>query len=173
MYLGVCGVRFPSDTLLRRIERHEKRAVQIGTDCEGEYVLSPVLMAWGLLREPSMKNQWLIRIARRGRSADMCRLFSMKGRSRQATVWTLSLVLLVSPFIVSPGNGSEIPEWPQERDERLSVVESQILDVQRKLFSARLHNEEEKREELEKQMKELEREQVKLLRASGYQFPPQ
>jgi len=49
----------------------------------------------------------------------------------------------------------------------LSVVESQIVDLQRKLLTARATNDEEKRKQLEKQKDELEQEQVKLLRASG------
>jgi hypothetical protein len=83
----------------------------------------------------------------------------------------LTLLLLGSPLLLSSGNASDIPEWPHEREQRLEAVESEILDVQRKLFAARMNNDEAKRKELEKRMDELEREEVKLLRASG-KFPP-
>jgi predicted TIM-barrel fold metal-dependent hydrolase len=90
---------------------------------------------------------------------------------RHVAVSGLLLAFGACPFLVSAGYGSDVPEWPQEREDRLSVVESQILDVQRELFRARVTNDETKKTELEKRMKELEKEQVKLLRASG-QFPP-
>ena len=91
-------------------------------------------------------------------------------RPRRTRVRSLLFVLAASPCFLSAASASEIPEWPREREERLSAVESKILDVQRELFTARVRNDEAKQTELKKQMKELEREQVRLLRATG-QFP--
>jgi hypothetical protein len=90
---------------------------------------------------------------------------------RNAAVSGLLFAFAVCPLFVPAGYGSDIPEWPHEREERLSVVESQILDVQRELFTAKVTNDEAKKKDLEKRMKELEKEQVRLLRANG-QFPP-
>lgn len=96
------------------------------------------------------------------------RLESTIRRVRGAAI----LLAFGSVFFLAPAaHGADIPEWPHDREERLSVVESQLLDVQRELFAARMANDEAKREKLEKRKKELEREEVKLLRASG-QFPP-
>lgn len=82
------------------------------------------------------------------------------------------MLLFGTCFLFVPAvYGGDIPEWPHEREERLEVVESQLLDVQRELFAAKMTNDEAKREKLEKRKKELEEEEVKLLRATG-QFPP-
>jgi hypothetical protein len=83
----------------------------------------------------------------------------------------LVVYLCAHPLPISADEASQIPEWPYEREERLRAVESEILDVQRKLFSAKMTNDDEKRADLEKQMQGLEKEQVKLLRAKG-EFRP-
>ena len=119
-----------------------------------------------------MNNRALIPVVgRRSPLRNGCSPPSLRSVLRWAIVWGLPFFLFAAPLFVSAGNGSEIPEWPHEQQERLRAVESEILDVQRKLFVARVNNDEQNRTELEKQMKELEREQVKLLRATG-QFPP-
>jgi hypothetical protein len=119
-----------------------------------------------------MNNGVLIPVVgRRSLLHDGCSPRSLRSISRWVIVWSLPFFLFAAPLFVSVGNGSEIPEWPHEQQERLRAVESEILNVQRKLFVARVNNDEQNRVELEKQMKELEREQVKLLRATG-QFPP-
>ena len=94
----------------------------------------------------------------------------MKRRLRRAAVRGLPFVVSGALLLLSPASGSEIPEWPHEQDQRLSELESELLDVQSKLFTARATNDEAKRIELEKRKKELDREHVKLLRATG-QFP--
>lgn len=90
---------------------------------------------------------------------------------RRIAVSSLVAVLCMAPVAISADEASDVPEWPHEREERLRTVESEILDVQQKLFVAKFDNDEANRAKLEKQMEKLEKEQVKLLRASGA-FPP-
>jgi hypothetical protein len=52
-------------------------------------------------------------------------------------------------------------------DDRLSQVESQVVDKMRELSAARLRNDDDAVQRLTKEFKELEDEQVKLLRATG------
>ena len=92
---------------------------------------------------------------------------SCNDRRRPVAFWSLLVLLLVSVLVGYSANASDIPEWPHERESRLNVVESQILDVQRKLLTARVTKDTGKQKELEKQKKELEREQIQLLRANG------
>jgi hypothetical protein len=111
-----------------------------------------------------MKTRTLIRMPGSHRS-------SVKTRLRRAALCSLPFLLLGSPLFLATSNGSDIPEWPHEQEERLSVVESELVDLQRKLLIARATNDEANQQQLEKRKKELERAQVNLLRATG-QFPP-
>jgi hypothetical protein len=128
-------------------------------------------MAWGLLGKPGMEDQSLIDLGNGRRPFDVCAHVRSLGKSlRQLAIWSL-LISSGATVLVPAAYGSEIPEWPHEREARLETVESQILDVQRALFAARMSQDDAKRAELEIKMKKLEDEQVKLLRASGHLRP--
>ena len=81
-------------------------------------------------------------------------------------VGLLAVMALLSPLPAV--SGKDMPFWPSPEEERLLEVEGQVLDLQRKLSAARRRGEDEKKvEKLGKEFRTLQKERVKLLRATN------
>ena len=81
----------------------------------------------------------------------------------------LSLALSVAfAWPASPtAEAQEVPEWPSEQVQRLSQLESDLLETQRQLAAARRELNASAVEKLSKEFKDLQDERVQLLRATG------
>jgi hypothetical protein len=91
--------------------------------------------------------------------------------TRRFLVGAAIVVTLGTWMRPSTATGTDIPYWPSDQAKRLKEVQNHSLDLQRKLFVARMQQHHEEVETLSKQMKTLQDEEVQLLRATG-QLPP-
>jgi hypothetical protein len=73
---------------------------------------------------------------------------------------------LLAAVSVQPAMADDAP-WPSDLESRLAVVDTQVLDTQRKLFAARQTGDAQEVERLSKKFKTLREEHVKLLRATN------
>lgn len=81
---------------------------------------------------------------------------------------SLSLALALAVGTVpSVAHGADSLEWPSEQSERLATVQAQSHALQQKLFAARLQQDDEAVRRLTSEIKELHKQEVELLRASG------
>ncbi len=83
----------------------------------------------------------------------------------RALLW---LLLSAAPVFALPQvtAAAQTNYWPQDAEERLSQVEPQALDKMRELSAAQLRGDQNAAERLTKELKELQGERFKLLRAT-------
>ena len=83
----------------------------------------------------------------------------------------LALALALSVAVAWPASATaeaqDVPEWPSEQVQRLSQLESDLLETQRRLAAARREQNTSAVEKLSKEFKELQDERVQLLRTTG------
>lgn len=89
---------------------------------------------------------------------------------RRSHMRALLGALILSGSLASAVLGEDIPQWPHEQQARLREIETNLLEVQRKLANARRANDVPAIETLGAEFKSIQKERMALIRATDGQL---
>lgn len=82
----------------------------------------------------------------------------------------IALAFALAGWLLGPpyaAGDDAAPQWPSEVDEELRQADEKVLELQGKLLTARLREDDAVVKRLGEEIRELDRKRVKLLQASG------